>query len=521
MAEVPVGSAAGQRPRLFCVSGAKGGVGVTFVSANLALYLASLGRRVVLVDADPGGANLHTWLGAAPPTPLQIVKRSGRAESPLEWLPMALCPTPHAGLRLLHLGFDEPGASAARLMRRAGALQHLREVDGECVVLDLGANRNDFTLDAYLGADVGLFVTVPEPTAIENTHRFVRGLFARDLARAVGTDEERKELARRLRAFEEAPPPLDLVEQLEAERHPLARQCRAALDGFRPRLLINQARLRADLELGRSLTSAVRRRYGVRIDCLGHVDHDDTVWTCLRKRRPVLVETPGAKSSRRLEKVARRLLAIDVGKTKGSPASTGSPASSVPWGSHHDVLEVERGATDEELRRAYKRSREVYSDDALCCYGLFQPAELRSMRTRLDEAFDVLLDSARRRPYELSVFPPEAEPTPRARPSRALPESSTPAPEITPDTHFTGPLLRAVRESKQIELSDIGKVTKISVTHLQSVEDDAFGLLPAPVYVHGYVSEMAKCLGLDPLQVSRTYLRRYRQYLHQRDADQR
>ena len=49
------------------MGGGKGGVGKTFVTANLATSLARLGKRVIVVDVDLEGANLHTCLGV--PTP--------------------------------------------------------------------------------------------------------------------------------------------------------------------------------------------------------------------------------------------------------------------------------------------------------------------------------------------------------------------------------------------------------------------------------------------------------------------
>ncbi|HPE35715.1 MAG TPA: P-loop NTPase, partial [Spirochaetales bacterium] len=45
------------------VASGKGGVGKTVVAANLGLALSALGKTVVLVDLDLGGANLHTVLG--------------------------------------------------------------------------------------------------------------------------------------------------------------------------------------------------------------------------------------------------------------------------------------------------------------------------------------------------------------------------------------------------------------------------------------------------------------------------
>src|SRR5436305_10463695 len=53
--------------RIIAIGGGKGGVGKSLLAANLGIYLAQLGRRTVLVDADLGGANLHTFVGVERP----------------------------------------------------------------------------------------------------------------------------------------------------------------------------------------------------------------------------------------------------------------------------------------------------------------------------------------------------------------------------------------------------------------------------------------------------------------------
>ncbi|HEX9295841.1 MAG TPA: helix-turn-helix transcriptional regulator, partial [Polyangiaceae bacterium] len=81
------------------------------------------------------------------------------------------------------------------------------------------------------------------------------------------------------------------------------------------------------------------------------------------------------------------------------------------------------------------------------------------------------------------------------------------------ETQFTGALLQKVRESQGIEIADIAARTKIAITHLRAIEQDAFHELPALVYTRGFVQELAKCLRLDPSQVARTYLKRMRDTL--------
>ena len=55
------------KPRIWAVGGGKGGVGKSFVSILLSLVLARRNQSTVLVDADLGGANLHTLMGIKTP----------------------------------------------------------------------------------------------------------------------------------------------------------------------------------------------------------------------------------------------------------------------------------------------------------------------------------------------------------------------------------------------------------------------------------------------------------------------
>jgi flagellar biosynthesis protein FlhG len=84
--------------------------------------------------------------------------------------------------------------------------------------------------------------------------------------------------------------------------------------------------------------------------------------------------------------------------------------------------------------------------------------------------------------------------------------------EINAETEFTGRLLRKVRESQGVEIDEIANRTKISAAHLKAIEAEDFSSLPALVYTRGFVQQVAKHLRLDPTQVSRTYLRRMREW---------
>ena len=496
----------GQRATtVFAVAGAKGGAGKSAVAVNLAIYLSTLGRTTLLVDADRAGAHLHAHLGLAPLLPTQ-------ANYQPVLPPLKIEVTQVPGLYYLNGGVAEGNAGQLRSRSLGELWAALPELDCDYVVLDLGAGIEEGLLEIFAAADMAFYVMVPEPAAVEGTYRFVRALFLHRVLAHASSPEEREELTGLADELGGLPVPRELTEALEADEHLLASVVRDLLSEFELRFVVNQTRVRADLELGEGMCSAAWQRLGVSLDYLGYIDYDDTVWTCVRQRVPLLVKSPGTKASKNIERLARRLIAIDTGKAPPRLPRT------VPPYTHHDLLEVDRGATDEEVRRAYRRGREVYDEEALCCYGLFSADELEVTRARLEEAFDVLLDRARRRPYELSVFPDEQEPVDEGGPAVASVSDLPDAPDVTPETEFDGALIRAVREARGLDLKQIAKRTKIGIGYLQAIEDDDFGALPALVYVRGFVAEVAKCLGLDPSHVAQTYVRRVRRNLRERGA---
>jgi flagellar biosynthesis protein FlhG len=98
------------------------------------------------------------------------------------------------------------------------------------------------------------------------------------------------------------------------------------------------------------------------------------------------------------------------------------------------------------------------------------------------------------------VQPPAQEAAP-ARP---------PAPAIGPETEFTGSLLRQLREARGADLQLISHRTKIAVSHLQAIEDERFQVMPAPVYVRGFLVEIGRFLKVDVERLLATYFVRFK-----------
>jgi len=498
-----------EKPRkVIAVGAGRGGVGKGLVAANLAIYFAQLGKTVVLVDADASGTNLHAQFDLA----------AARHEPSLDELEKALVPTSVPGLSLLPAAHDAAhGPSLLRAGRKARWLSRLRGIPADYLVIDVGPGTGNFSVDLMLAADVPIAVTAPEPAAVETTYRFVRAAYKRRLRRALLRDKFRMHLFERALADLDAlPAPLDLVRTLAKMDRALAELAWAEARRSRLYLVVNQTRMRGDIELGGWMSMLASRHYGVVLDELGHVEHDDTVWLSTRRRRPLLVDSPTCKAARNLERIGRRVMALLAAKVDGARAAAERPTTGAP--TLYEVLGVTRTASDEEVRRAYKSQREVYASGSIATSSLLDAEQLRTAQARLEEAYDTLLDAMRRRAYDLSTFADSSTPAQSAakRPTRAADAEleilrAEIAREIGPDTEFSGSTLRKVREAQGIELAEISERTKIGRLHLAALEEETWEALPAEVYVRGFLVELAKFLRLDPAQVQRTYLRRMRE----------
>ncbi len=505
--------------RTIAVAGGRGGVGKSVLAANLGVYVAQLGRSVLLIDADPAGAALHTVLGIDLPNVSEGNNEDGEDDD------LQPLPTQVPGLQLVPQGYRIGSTVPVRPGRKPRWARQLSKLDIDYVILDLGAGTGPATLDLFLSADIGITVSSPEPPSIEATYRFARALFQRMMRRLLTKDRFKMRLLERAEAeLGPLPPPQDLVRAVARYDSNLGALASAELAKLRPRLAVNNGRLRGDTELGPAMCDMAERYLGVNFDYVGHIEQDDAVWLSVVHRRPLLIDSPTSKSARNVERIARRVLALTTTREQQQEVRTLSLIPGEP--NLYDVLWTHQSASDEDLRRAYKRQRELYQPGSLPLTSLLKGDQLRTEQARVEEAHDTLLDPLRRKAYDASVFPAERAEAPARNAAldsaleaeRAMLQKEL-SREINGETEFTGSLLRKVRESQGIELSEIAKLTKISSTHLQAVEAERFAELPALVYTRGFVQQLAKFLKLDATQVSKTYLRRLREWRALSDGD--
>ncbi len=243
------------------VTSGKGGVGKTLLTANLAAALADHGRRVLVLDADLGLANLDVVLNLQPVHTLHHVLHEG--------LPVqqAILPAP-GGFWVL-----PAGSGLIEFSRLTGALRDgLQTVVNtvaaqyDVVLLDTGAGISDVVLATIGMADEVLVVATPEPTSLTDAYATLKVL---------STLQQRRR-------------PFLLVNQVSrpGEGMTIAQQLQTVLDRYHP-----------------AGTMPPRLRM------LGELPLDDAARLAVRQRRLVLQCAPGSPLAQGLRAQAVRLAA--------------------------------------------------------------------------------------------------------------------------------------------------------------------------------------------------------------------
>jgi flagellar biosynthesis protein FlhG len=294
-----------RKSEIFAIGGGKGGIGKSLVSSGLSITLANRGRRVLLFDADLGGANLHTLLGIAPPA-RSITDFVERRVSSLKEV---AAPTGVPNLSLISGAGDGLESANPKYAQKVRLLRKLRTAGSDNIVIDVGAGTGFNALDFFNLATVGILVALPEPTSIENGYRFLRGAALRRL-RQVSTHDAFQKLLDEAHDAQGDPKlrHMHVIAQRAADIEPrLGESVLNALEHFSPRLVLNQVRDANDLKVGHGLRSVAHKMLGIDLRFQGAIPYDDTVWQAVRKRSPHVVAFPESKAAEALNRLVDNL----------------------------------------------------------------------------------------------------------------------------------------------------------------------------------------------------------------------
>jgi flagellar biosynthesis protein FlhG len=249
------------RATVIAVTSGKGGVGKSNIAVNLAIKLASAGKRVVLMDADLGLANADVLCNIDLPSNLSHVIARKRE------LADVMVDGP-GGFRLIG------GASGLARMAdlsdydRQSLVAALAELEArtDVILIDTGAGISPNVLSFTRSAHQVLVVTTPEPTAITDAYAVIK-VISRDPTEANGLP---------------SPRPLSL--------------------------LVNQVRQRDEGQLVYERIAKVARQFlGVHVLDAGSIPSDPEVPNAVRRRTPFLLANPHCPASLGIGQLAMRL----------------------------------------------------------------------------------------------------------------------------------------------------------------------------------------------------------------------
>jgi flagellar biosynthesis protein FlhG len=239
--------------KVLTVTGGKGGVGKTNIAANLAITLAQFGRRVMLLDADLGLANVDVLLGLQPRYTLADVLRGERALADV-------IVTGPGGVRVV------PGASGLAAIAdlgtagQAGLINAFSELteDLDLLVVDTAAGISGSVLRFCAAASDVLVVVCDEPTSITDAYALIKVL---------------------------------------STEHGVTRF----------RIVTNMTHQGGDgRQLFEKLLRVTERFLQVTLDHAGSLPYDDRVWRAVQLQAPFVTAFPGSLAAAALKRLATR-----------------------------------------------------------------------------------------------------------------------------------------------------------------------------------------------------------------------
>lgn len=181
---------------LIAVGGAKGGIGKSVFSTNLAVLLSKRGYDTIVVDLDLGNSNLHLYLGET-----TVLKRSINdfINKRVESLDDVMIRS-RFGPRFIGGNSSELGSANIHFSKKLRLLRAIRTLKADYIVLDLGGDTAYNILDFFLAADYGVVMTTPESASYIGAYHFIKAALYRKLNRLFGP--ESRYMAQRDRQLE-------------------------------------------------------------------------------------------------------------------------------------------------------------------------------------------------------------------------------------------------------------------------------------------------------------------------------
>lgn len=245
--------------RVITVTSGKGGVGKSNTSINLAIQFRKMGKKVIILDADFGLANIEIMFGTVPKHNLcDLIYQGKNIKEIITWGPM-------------EVGFISGGSGIAGMSNLNRdylkyIIQNLVQLDAmaDIIIVDTGAGISDAVLEFLVASGEILLVTTPEPTSITDSYSLLKALY-------------------RHSRFDES--------------------------ATKVKMIANRVNKESEGEvLFGKLNAVVERYLKIPMIYLGSIPEDIHLSRAVMQQVPVSLENPGAKSTAAYERIANKLM---------------------------------------------------------------------------------------------------------------------------------------------------------------------------------------------------------------------
>lgn len=318
---------------IWSVGGGKGGIGKSVTSANLGCALAQMGKEVILVDADLGGANLHTYFGIKYPTKGLDDFLKGRVST----LEETAIETQVEGLRLISGAGEFLGIANPNYAQKQKLISHIKNLSAAFIIVDLGAGSTYNILDFFSISNEGIVVIVPEPAAIQNAYIFLKSFVYRRLARLFSDNIVITSIiaeATDARSNNPVKTFSDLCERISTVDRASAEDAVAEVKKYRPKLLLNMAASVDDVKVADAFKAAAKTFLSLDTEFIGTIYSRASVKAAARKMRPYMLEESAVDARKDMLDVVARLLG---GQKEEKPRARAEDAAQEVFGFNDNV----------------------------------------------------------------------------------------------------------------------------------------------------------------------------------------
>jgi flagellar biosynthesis protein FlhG len=295
------------RNKMWAVGGGKGGVGKSVVTLMLGVSLAKLGRKVILVDADLGGSNLHTFTGIRYPQYSLadfIAKRVDHIEQ-------VVVDTPVQNLRLICGADDILGIANPKSTQKMRLFNHLKKLDADVILLDLGAGSSFTTIDFFLYAPNKIVVLTPEVTSIQNAYGFIKASLYRSLNETFSKHTQALEFIKRASTSVQGEP-IDsiakLYEALKALDNGYQEDMLNCINNIHIKLIVNMVRDAREKNICNIVKSVAKNYLNLDIEDLGMIQYDNILHASINKMAEFLTNRKESVASSNFYHIAYNIL---------------------------------------------------------------------------------------------------------------------------------------------------------------------------------------------------------------------